>query len=91
MLTLEMAITAEFQEKLQQLNIGGGKERQTRIECTVKVLHGNLAQLQLVRDSPHNPEKLIALDETPTGEGWTTHIQMHQTHTYTRPAPTSYH
>ena len=67
-LTLEMVITAEFQEKLQQLNIGGGKERQTRIECSVKVLGGSLSQLQLVRDSPNNTQKLIELDETPAGE-----------------------
>ena len=68
-LTLEMTITTEFQEKLQQLNIGSGKERQTRIECSVKVLQGSLAQLQLVKDSPHNTEKLIELDDTPAGEG----------------------
>ena len=73
MLTLELDITAEFQEKLQQLSIGSGKERQTRIECTVKVLQGGLAQLQLVRDSPNNTQKLIELDDTPTGEGQCTH------------------
>ena len=69
MLTLQMSITAEFQEKLQQLSIGSGKERQTRIECTVKVLQGKLSQLQLVKNSPNNADKLIELDETPTGEG----------------------
>ena len=67
-MTLELVITKEFQEKLQQLCIGGGKDRQTRVECTVKVLSGGLSQLQLVKDDPNNSEKLIELDDTPAGE-----------------------
>jgi hypothetical protein len=67
--TLELSISAAFQEKMQQLaaiHVGAGK--QTRLEVQVKVLEGRLHNMQLVKDSPYNTTKLISLDDTPEGE-----------------------
>jgi len=65
--TLVIPLTAPFQEKLQQLNLGGSAQ-QVRLEVVIKVMEGSVSHIHMVKDNPANTDKLISVGDTGTGE-----------------------